>query len=52
METVSEYRHTEAWERLCHSKELPTNIPRVSHVQTLRNNDTEQNCTNHRTTPN
>ena len=52
METVQEYRHTEAWEGHCDSKELLTNIPRVSYVHTLRNNDTEQNNTNHRTVPN
>ena len=52
METVEDYRHTEAWEGLCDSKELHTNIPFVSYVQTLRNNDTEQNSTNHRTEPN
>ena len=34
------------------SKELPTYIPHMSHVQTLRNNDTEQDSTCHRTTPN
>ena len=52
METVQDYRHTETWEGLCDSKELQTNIPLVSYVQTLRNNDTEQNSTNHRTAPN
>ena len=49
IETVQDYRHTEAWKGLCESKELPTNIPLVSYVQTLRKNDTEQNSTNHRT---
>ena len=52
METVQNYRHTEAWEGLCDSKELQTNIPLVSYVQTLQKNDTEQNGTNHRTAPN
>ena len=47
METVQDYRHTEAWG----SKEFQTNIPLVSYVQTLRKNDTEQNSTNHRTAP-
>ena len=42
---------TEVWKGLCDSKELQTNIPLVSYVQTLRNNDTEQNNTNHRTAP-
>ena len=37
---------------LCDSKELPTNIPLVSYVQTLRKNDSEQNITNHKTTYN
>ena len=34
------------------SKELPTYIPLISHVQTLQKNDTEQDSTCHRTTPN
>ena len=40
MEIVQDYRHTEAWEGLCDSKELQRNIPLVSYVQTLRKNDT------------
>ena len=52
METVQDYRHTKACEGLCDSKELQTNIPLVPYVQTLLNNDTEQNSTNHRTAPN
>ena len=52
METVQDYRHTKAWEGLCNSKELQTNIPLVSYVQTLRKNNTEQSSTNHRTAPN
>ena len=32
--------------------EQPTNIPLVSHVHTLRKNDTKQISTNHRTKPN
>ena len=52
METVQDYRHTETWEGLCDSKELQTNIPLVSYVQTLRKNDSEQNNTNHRAAPN
>ena len=47
METVQDYRHTEAWEGLWDSKELQTIIPLVTYVQTLRKNDTEQNSTNH-----
>ena len=47
-----DYRHTEAWEGLCDSKALQTNIPPVSYVQTLRKDDTEQNITNHRTAHN
>ena len=49
MEAGQDYRHTEAWEGLCDSKELPTNNPLVSYVQTPRKNDTEQNSTTHRT---
>ena len=45
MKTAQDYRHPEAWEGLCDSKELQTNILLVSHVQTLRKNDTEQNST-------
>ena len=33
METIQEYRHTENWEGLSDTKELPTNLPPVSHVQ-------------------
>ena len=47
MDTVQDYRHPEAWEEVCDSKELPTNIPLVSYVQTQRKNDTEQNRTNY-----
>ena len=36
METVQDYRHTKAWVGLFDSKELQTNIPLVSYVQTLR----------------
>ena len=39
MEIVQDYPHTEAWKRLCNSKELPSNIPLVSHVQNLRKKD-------------
>ena len=49
MKWVQNDRHTEALEGLCDSKELQTNIPLVSHVQTLRKNDAEQNNTNHQT---
>ena len=51
MEIVPEYRHTEAWKRLQFQR-ATNHIPRVSDVHTLQKNDTEQNCTNHRTTPN
>ena len=43
--TIQNYRHTEAWEGLCESQELQTNIPLVSCIQTPRKNDTEQNRT-------
>ena len=52
METIQDYRHIETREGLFDSKELPTYIPLMSHVQTLRKNDTEQDSTCHRTTPN
>ena len=51
METIQDYRHIETREGLFGSKELPTYIPLMSHVQTLRKNDTEQDSTCHRTTP-
>ena len=35
IETIQYYRHTEVWDGLCDYKELPTNLPFVSHVQTL-----------------
>ena len=38
----------EAWERLQFQR-ANDHIPRVAYVQTLQKNDTEQNCTNHRT---
>ena len=44
-------RHIETREGLFDSKELPTYIPLMSHVQTLRNNATEQDRTCHLTTP-
>ena len=44
METVPEYCHTEAREILQFQR-VTCHIPRVSDVQTLRTNDTEQNCT-------
>ena len=46
------WRHIETREGLFDSKELPTYIPLMLHVQTLRKNDTEQDITYHRTTPN
>ena len=51
METVPEYRHTEAWERLKFQRAID-HIPCVSDVQTLRKNNTEQDGHNHRTTHN
>ena len=48
METVPEYSHTEAWEILKFQR-ANDHIIRVSDVHTLRKNNTEQNCTNHRT---
>ena len=52
METIQDYRHIATREGLFDSKELPTYIPLMSHVQTLRKNDTEQDSTCHRTTAN
>ena len=52
METIQDNRHIETREGLFDSKELPTYIPVMSHVQTLQKNDTEQDSTCHRTTPN
>ena len=51
IDTVQDYQHTEAWKRLIFQK-ATDHILRVSHVQTLRKNDTEQNSTNNLTTPN
>ena len=45
METIEDYRHIETREGLFDSKELPTHIPLMSHVQTLRKNDTKQDST-------
>ena len=45
METIQDYRHIETREGLFDSKELPTYIPLMSHVQTLRKNDTKQDST-------
>ena len=42
MDTIQDYRYIETREGLFDSKELPTYIPLMSHVQTLRKNDTEQ----------
>ena len=47
METVQDYRDTEALE--VNVIQIQSIIPLMSHVQTLRKNDTEQNSTNHRT---
>ena len=52
METIQDCRHIETREGLFDSKELPTYIALMSHVQTLQKNDTEQDNTCHRTTPN
>ena len=52
METIQDYCHIETREGLFDSKELLTYIPLMSHVQTQRKNDTEQDSTCHRTTPN
>ena len=52
METIQDYCHFETRVGRFDSKELPTYIPLMSHVQTLRKNDTEQDSTCHRTTPN
>ena len=52
METIQDYRLVETREGLFDSKDLPTYIPFMSHVQTLRKNDTEQDSTCHRITPN
>ena len=52
METIQDYRHIETREGLFDSKELSTYIRLMSHVQTLRKNDTEQDSTCHRTPPN
>ena len=52
METIQDYRHIETREGLFDSKELPTYIPLMSLVRTLRKNDTEQDSTCHRRTPN
>ena len=49
---TQDYRHTETKERLINSEELPTYIALVPHVQTLWKNDSEQNSTHNRTTPN
>ena len=54
METNQDYRHMETRKGLSDSKELPTYIPLMSHVQTLQKNDMEQagfrtdkSCTSH-----
>ena len=36
METIQYYRHIEAWERLCTSKELPSNIPPVTRTHSTK----------------
>ena len=42
METIQDYRHTQARERLRDSEELQTNLPLLPYVQTLRTNDVKQ----------
>ena len=43
METIQDYRHSQATERLRDSEELQTNLPVMPYVQTLRTNDSKQN---------
>ena len=43
METIQDYRHSLARERLRDSEELQTNLPLMSYVQTIRTNDSKQN---------
>ena len=38
METIQDYHHTQARERLHDSEELQTNLPILSYVQTIRTN--------------
>ena len=52
METIQDYHHIETREELFDSKELPTYIPLMTHIQTLRKNDTAQDSICHRTPPN
>ena len=42
METIQDYRHTQARETLRDSEELQTNLPRMPYEQTLRTNDSKQ----------
>ena len=39
METIQDYRHTQAKERLRDSEELQTNLDLMPYVQTLRTNN-------------
>ena len=43
METIQDYRHNQARERLRDSEKLQTNLPLMPYVQTLRTNDSKQN---------
>ena len=52
MDTIQDYDHTQARERLRDSEELLTNPPLMSYVQTLRTNDSKQNSPSSWTTPN
>ena len=52
MDTIQDYRHIETKEGVFDSKELPTYILLMSHVQTLQKNDSEQDSTCRRTTHN
>ena len=52
METIQDYRHTQARERLRNSEELQTNLPLMPYVQTSRTNDYKQNSPSSWTMPN
>ena len=43
METIQDYRHTQAREKLRDYEELQTNLPLMPYVQTIRTNDSKQN---------
>ena len=52
METIQDYRHTKARERLRDSEELQTNLPLIPYVQTLQTNDSKLNSPSSWTTHN